>query len=141
MSETGERIIRLVLTPDQLRLLHLATPRVFLTGPPGTGKTVVMVLMGLQWLRQGHDVFVLGVDEYSRAASHLIYRQLRATLRADPSVTSALGTPRLLLYDFLKNETDVDHALQTLTEAKASSQTLHVLCDEFTPDIRYLCDL
>lgn len=141
MSETGERIIRLVLTPDQLRILHLATPRVFLTGPPGTGKTVVMVLMGLQWLRQGHDVFVLGVDEYSRAASHLIYRQLRATLRADPSVTSALGTPRLLLYDFLKNETDVVHALQTLTEAMASSQTLHVLCDEFTPDIRYLCDL
>ena len=33
-----------------------------LVGPPGAGKTVVLVLKGIQWLHEGFDVIVLDIN-------------------------------------------------------------------------------
>ena len=37
VSELGNQLARLVLTPEQLDLVQRDPPLVFLTGPPGTG--------------------------------------------------------------------------------------------------------
>ena len=38
VAEMGGRLACLVLTLQQLDVMHRSPPRVFLTGPPGTGK-------------------------------------------------------------------------------------------------------
>ena len=38
VAEMGGRLACLVLTLQQLDIMHRSPPRVFLTGPPGTGK-------------------------------------------------------------------------------------------------------
>ena len=38
VAEIGGRLVCLVLTLQQLDVMHRSLPRVFLTGPPGTGK-------------------------------------------------------------------------------------------------------
>nr|KAG5706764.1 hypothetical protein BaRGS_007267 [Batillaria attramentaria] len=59
--------------------------RVFLTGPPGTGKTTMMVLRALRWAHRGHVVYVISLWTGSDAASHHIVR-----LRLE-SVTPSVG--------------------------------------------------
>ena len=63
----GLRTCRLALYPRQMDLLHRSPPRVFLTGPPGTGKTVILVLQGAQWLQDGKIVNVVSTRNESRA--------------------------------------------------------------------------
>lgn len=82
MSEAGDRIARIVLVPEQIELLNASPPRVFIVGPPGTGKTVCLILQGLVWLKRGHDVHILSTWSKSLVASILIERQLSKTLKA-----------------------------------------------------------
>lgn len=70
----------LVLVPEQVELLNRSPRRVFISGPPGTGKTVVLILQGLTWLRSGHDVHVVSMWPKSRAVSIAIERQLQETV-------------------------------------------------------------
>ncbi|XP_076443881.1 uncharacterized protein LOC143282190 [Babylonia areolata] len=132
ISELGWRLSRLVLTTSQMDLLHRAPPRVCVTGPPGTGKTVVLVLMGLQWLLQGHDVHVISVFYKSLAASQLVKCQLKMTLRAHVQVSSSTcGRIFFHQYNFWDVDEDVTRAIRELTAAAASfRQELFVLMDE-----------
>ena len=82
VSELGRRLARLVLTPRQLDLARRAPPRVCITGPPGVGKTVMLILMGLKWLLEGQDVHVISTRPASLAASQVMYYQLSMTVKA-----------------------------------------------------------
>ena len=59
---------------DHRTTQHL-TPMLF-AGPPGTGKTVVLMLKAGQWLTEGHDVHVVSLYRESIAASCYIYEAL-----------------------------------------------------------------
>ena len=93
MAETGLIMSTLALYPAQVDLLatHPDSPQsAALSGPPGTGKTVVLVLKGLQWLRQGRTVHVVSGDGGSRSISFLIEAALRAEARRQDT---AAGPP------------------------------------------------
>ena len=92
-----------------------------------TGKTVVLVLMGLRWLLQGNRVHVVSTDPTSLAASLMIQHQLEETLAADPTARTP-GTVSHHSYDF-NREADVAACLRALVAA-AGAGTLHVLMDE-----------
>lgn len=128
VAETGERVAQLTLTPGQVDLLTQAPPLVFLTGPPGTGKTVVLTLMATEWLRQGHVVNVLGTHLQSRATTYLIERQLLHVLNATRPGHSHMV--RRLQYDFLNMDRDekkeaVDDLLKVMQDGQ-----LHVIADD-----------
>ncbi|KAK7095128.1 uncharacterized protein [Littorina saxatilis] len=82
VSETGNRFtpVEIVLHPSQMETLNnmnKAYARVFLTGPPGTGKSLVLVLKGQEWLRQFKPVHVVSSRKENRAASYMIASQLK----------------------------------------------------------------
>ena len=142
VSEMGQRLAYLVLTLEQLDLMNRAPPRVCVAGPPGTGKTILLVLMGLKWLREGHDVHVFSPYPENRGASYMIRHQLQMTLResttvigqglAVPAGHQAPGDVKLHRYDFYNGEAEVVKAVQELSAAAAASATgtLCVLFDE-----------
>ena len=55
----------------------------------------MLVLQGLKWARQGHDVDVVSLGPDSLAANVMIQHQLQMTLRADPTTSPKQGTVRL----------------------------------------------
>ncbi|KAK7095356.1 hypothetical protein V1264_006776 [Littorina saxatilis] len=86
MNTTGEAVVEtanrftpahVVLHPLQVEILNLELPRLFLTGPPGTGICIMLVLKGLEWLRQGNQVHVISTWYGSEASSHLIVSQMK----------------------------------------------------------------
>ena len=95
---------------------------------PAAGKTIMLVLQGLGWLRQGHDVDVVVTHPSRLAANVMIQHQLRVTLLFNPSVSPRQGTVRRHQYDFYK-ESDVDKAISDLSSA-GKGGTLCVLMDE-----------
>ena len=73
VAETGLILSTLTLLPYQVELLgDNNLTRVHLWGPPGTGKTVVLVLKASGWLRERLDVDILSINSESRAVSILI---------------------------------------------------------------------
>lgn len=130
VSETGERMARLVLFPDQVAILNASLPKVFLIGPPGTGKTVVLILKGLSWLQHGHDVMVLSPWSDSRAAAYVIEFQIWQTFIAwGRETVGASSNPQVqrIMYDF-KKKSDVDDALTHLRLNTVHPP--HILADE-----------
>ena len=94
-----------------------------------TGKTILLVLQGLRWARQGRDVDVVSIDPNTLAASLMIQHQLQVTLSADSTTSLTPGTVRLRQYDFLRHESDVDRAVKDLLSV-VQGDTLCVLVDE-----------
>ena len=94
-----------------------------------TGKTILLVLQGLRWARQGRNVDVVSIDPDTLAASLMIQHQLQVTLSADSTTSPTPGTVRLHQYDFLRHESDVDRAAKDLLSV-VQGDTLCVLVDE-----------
>ena len=83
IAETGLILSTLTLLPYQVDLLNdKSLALVHLWGPPGTGKTVVLVLKASGWLREGLDVDILSINSESRAISILMESQLQQVLRS-----------------------------------------------------------
>lgn len=104
---------RLTLHQEMTELLK--KPRVFLSGPPCTGKTRMLALVGRQWLSDGHSVHVINTSpEGAIAAMHLM------KLLQEPAInTQALS---FLVNCDLNDETKVAHTLdhfKKLSEEKA----------------------
>ena len=73
----------------------------------------MLVLQGLKWARQGHDVDVVSLDPDSLAANVMIHHQLQVTLSADPTTSPTPGAVRLHQYNF-DHESDVDRVVNDL---------------------------
>lgn len=136
VAEVGLILSTLALYPDQIDLLNDKTLQcVHIHGPPGTGKTVVLVLKGIQWLREGHDVYVLSTSERSRTVSIQIEQQLQYT--RDQQLQQTLDQqlqhapdprPRSSVFRRVinvRNEKDVRELA-----ALACDGALHVIADE-----------
>ncbi|XP_076438252.1 uncharacterized protein LOC143277353 [Babylonia areolata] len=52
VAEAGLRWLALSLYPDQVDVLNRDNPIVYLCGPPGTGKTILLVLKAMEWLQK-----------------------------------------------------------------------------------------
>ncbi|XP_070199041.1 uncharacterized protein [Littorina saxatilis] len=135
VAELGRRLALLVLTLQQLDLMNRDPPLVYITGAPGTGKTVVLVLQGVRWLRQGHDVHVISTRYATRAVSTSITQQLEMSLSAGPTPSLTPGSVSYHLYDIFNREGDVDQAVTDLV-ASVKNGHLHVLIDEVSFDSR-----
>ncbi|XP_070203707.1 uncharacterized protein [Littorina saxatilis] len=129
VAELGRRLALLVLTLQQLGLMNRDPPRVCITGAPGTGKTVVLVLQGERWLRQGHDVHVLSTRHATLAVSTSITQQLKMSLSAGPTPNLTPGSVSYHQYDFLTREEDVEQAVTDLVACMKNGH-LYVLLDE-----------
>ncbi|XP_025112607.1 uncharacterized protein LOC112575167 isoform X2 [Pomacea canaliculata] len=54
---TGDLYERLTLYPDMIEML--SEEKLFLVGPPNTGKTRMLTLAGKQWVESGHHLYIL----------------------------------------------------------------------------------
>ncbi|XP_025112597.1 uncharacterized protein LOC112575164 [Pomacea canaliculata] len=54
---TGDLYERLTLYPDMIEML--GEEKLFLVGPPNTGKTRMLTLAGKQWVERGHHLYIL----------------------------------------------------------------------------------
>ncbi|KAK7497142.1 hypothetical protein BaRGS_00011672 [Batillaria attramentaria] len=66
------------LTQDLVNVVTSQTDnRVYLTGPPGTGKSLTLKLKAMQWARQRHDVIVVSLWPGSDTASRILVQQIK----------------------------------------------------------------
>ncbi|BFZ24434.1 hypothetical protein BsWGS_27473 [Bradybaena similaris] len=59
ISECAERFCKLVLLPRQLEALCSTDRRMYLYGPPGCGKTLLLMLKAREWLLSGQPVILV----------------------------------------------------------------------------------
>lgn len=120
----------IILFPEQIELLNRAPLRAFLVGPPGTGKTTVLLLMASEWLLHGKDVYILSTWKSSLSATimldHLLQQMLSTHL-------ANLPTPGQVFIKILDDTYDIILALDDFTNA-ASKGSLHIIADEAGPD-------
>ena len=88
----------------------------------------MLVLQGLKWARQGHDVYIVSLHPDSRAANVMIQHQLQMTLSADPTTSPTPGTVRLHQYN-IPGVPYVDRVISDLLSGVRHG-TLCVLMDE-----------
>ncbi|XP_025103140.1 uncharacterized protein LOC112569549 [Pomacea canaliculata] len=132
---TGECYTAVItLFPEQVHLLHTAPPRLFVTGPPGTGKTVVLLLMAIEWLRCGHHVYIVSTWRGSRAVCTMLYHLLLQAVSTLQLPGVSPGQPHLLLYH-LDGGKRVDKAVNDLSQA-ADGGSLYVIADEVVSDYK-----
>lgn len=122
MAESGRRVTQICLYPDQVNIMNNNSPRVFVSGPPGTGKTVLLQLKGMQWLKAGHDVHIVSTSKYSRAASYMLEHHLVQ------SKSRTLCVHRHG-FDFTNNAEDIGTAISQLERASRDGQ-LCIIADE-----------
>ena len=128
VAETGLQFSILALYPAQLRVLQSGAQRVFITGPPGTGKTVVLALKARQWALDRKVVHVVSTHYKGRAVSALLQQQvIRAITRGRAVDASMVRTHNYDFDDSSKN--DVDKAVSNLSECAVGGE-LFVIVDE-----------
>lgn len=119
--KVGERFSRRVLHDDQIKVLKKEPPLMFVCGPPGTGKSVVLLLMACKWLFMEHHVHVTSTWSGSMAATHLIVFELK---RQWPQ-----HADRVHHHEFdLKEEGGLEDAVKTLGDH--NNGELFIICDE-----------
>ncbi|XP_025112045.1 uncharacterized protein LOC112574897 [Pomacea canaliculata] len=130
---TGECYTAVItLFPEQVHLLHTAPPTLFVTGPPGTGKTVVLLLMAIQWLRCGHQVDIVSTWRGSLAACDRLFCLLLQTVKKQQSAGVSIGQPYLRHYDLTERK-DAEKAVSDFSQA-AMRGNLFIIADEAGPD-------
>lgn len=112
-----------------MELLMRAPSRVFIDGPPGTGKSVVLLLKAKEWLRQNNIVYVLSTWDRSYAASYRLYHLLQSTLLQQNARSGQLK----FLQKNLRLREDVDMALDEFSQA-FKEEPVCIIVDEPGPD-------
>ncbi|XP_025103269.1 uncharacterized protein LOC112569638 [Pomacea canaliculata] len=117
----------ITLFPEQVHLLHTAPPVLFVTGPPGTGKTVMLLLMAIEWLRCGHHVYIVSTWWGSRAANTMLYHLLFFSQKI-------LSQLHFLQYD-VRHEEEAEKAVNELLQATIRG-VAYVIADEVNGDFK-----
>ncbi|XP_070179083.1 uncharacterized protein [Littorina saxatilis] len=130
VAETAKRFAPadIILHPTQLDVLqNELSPLVFVCGPPGTGKSLVLILKAIDWIQNKKEpVHVVSTREGNMAASHMIAHQLREMAeQADKHLI------RLHMYDL---PMELNKALRELSQSVPGEVFVIVdeACDDYT---------
>ncbi|XP_025113626.1 uncharacterized protein LOC112575812 [Pomacea canaliculata] len=128
VSLTGQIIEGPIIYSDMADLM--TSQKAFLSGPPNTGKTRMLSLVGRKWLSSGHDVFILN-DASSKTDSFLSeHLQALSTPDAESSTKSVSGTVYIEVCDFKKKPSEIVGRINS----KRGDKTPHVLLDDVQLD-------
>ncbi|KAK7107741.1 hypothetical protein V1264_015606 [Littorina saxatilis] len=124
VSETAARFMDFVLHQNQIMILNSGEHLVYLTGPPGTGKTVMLILQAEQWLKNGHDVHVISMYGESLAASLFMFHSLQAKCETKRH--------KIHLHEYQLRNEGTDDMVKAVDELAACAQDgrLYVIVDE-----------
>ncbi|XP_076435826.1 uncharacterized protein LOC143275531 [Babylonia areolata] len=80
---TGVDFGRSILRQEQLKLLDSPSPFLCLTGPPGSGKTLLLALKAAEWAKQGDQVVVICADgvDWGSLVSWTLHDRIREHLK------------------------------------------------------------
>ncbi|XP_025113009.1 uncharacterized protein LOC112575386 [Pomacea canaliculata] len=133
---TGKLFETTILHEHHLRVLKQAPPRVCLCGPPGTGKTRTLELIGRRWMSEGHDVHVVSLYQTSLAASFMLCEILsRKTERSHNQGSPQV--PRVVPMAFDPKRSSVKDIVRALKDKLPQKEKLFILCDEVDNDGEY----
>lgn len=122
------------LSSSQSRLINSDFQRVFLAGPPGTGKTTVLLLKGREWLRAGHDVQIVCTGWWSLTACRMLYHLLLKIRKTLQEEGGDIGHIHFHNYKFNDETSDVvEEAVKDLSQM-AKDGYLYVIVDEARPE-------
>lgn len=128
---TGVQFGSSILFPAQKTILDRDDQFLCLTGPPGSGKTLVLGVKALKWARDGHHVIIVcfkGV-QYGTLVSLTLHRQVRHWAQHQAQDLSGL-----VHIERLSLETDVEEFVQNLLY-KHKGQALKFVIDEIPKDV------
>ena len=128
VSETGWQFTQLVLHPSQLSILNTWERFVHLAGPPGCGKSLVLMLKARGWIRHGKPALVVSTREESLAASHMLFHQLQQT--AGPAASGQLQLHTLDVTKPGYYQTSAQSDVTTLLASLPPGGDLLVIADE-----------
>lgn len=117
------------LSQKQAHLLKMTPPKVFLAGPPGTGKTVTLLLAAKEWLRHDHVVCVVSTWEGSCVACITLH----SLLQRYAEVKGREEKLKLLEYNF-RDEKEIERAVEELGSMFKDGE-LYIVADEAGPDL------
>ncbi|XP_025114095.1 uncharacterized protein LOC112576075 isoform X2 [Pomacea canaliculata] len=131
VSLTGELFERLTLYPDMTDLLK--EPRLFICGPPGTGKTTMLMLAGRSWLSEGHDVYILKTSE-SRLEQSL--KMESSTRPSDDGVRGQVFVYSANIHDEKSRKSAIKEILK-----HSGQKAVHIIAYELECDTEDVKDL
>lgn len=119
------------LFPEQIELLSRAPSKVFISGPPGTGKSTALLQMGTHWMQEGRQVCILSTWDRSLAATFRLRHLLEETRKQQCTSLITEGCVIFIRKNFRKKQ-EVDETLTELVEL-ACQGPLSVIADEVGP--------
>ncbi|XP_076445118.1 uncharacterized protein LOC143283014 [Babylonia areolata] len=131
IGEAGRRVSDIVLLPRQADLLaQQSLHRVWLTGPMGSGKTLMLQLKGRQWLREGNRVVVINARTIARGRpnGHVLEEGIRQGGEGYP------GAGAVDRYDVALDDYSTDDLDRKLAE-RGSKENLCFVMDEVLSDM------
>ncbi|XP_076445119.1 uncharacterized protein LOC143283015 [Babylonia areolata] len=126
IGEAGRRVSDIVLLPRQADLLaQQSLHRVWLTGPMGSGKTLMLQLKGRQWLREGKRVVVINARTIARGRpnGHVLEEGIRQGGEGYP------GAGSVERYDIALDDCSTDDLDKEMAE-RGSIENLCFVVDE-----------
>lgn len=119
------------LTQAQFCVLNTDQKKILLIGPPGTGKSVVLFLKGIQWLVDGCIVYIVSTGCRSRIASRMLYNLLIEAVNILPQGTVTKEQICYREYNFDREE-EVEEAVNEMLEQ--TKVGLYIIADEAGPE-------
>ncbi|PVD21788.1 hypothetical protein C0Q70_17589 [Pomacea canaliculata] len=123
VSVIGDFFDRCTLCPGMTELLQ--ERRVFLSGPPGTGKTRLLGLVGRKWLSEGHVVQIVNTSTELTSATLQLVKILQEAQSSDISPNEMVVS----LYCNTKRRKDIRDLITNL-KATAGEKYVCVLVDD-----------
>ncbi|XP_025113459.1 uncharacterized protein LOC112575696 [Pomacea canaliculata] len=132
---TGKLFEATILHEHHLSVLKDPPPRVCLCGPPGTGKTRTLELIGRRWMSEGHDVLVISLYQTSLAASSMLCEILsRKTDRSHKQGSPRVSQGRVVPMAYDPKRYSVKDLVRALEDKLQLKEKLFILCDEVDND-------
>ncbi|XP_025112054.1 uncharacterized protein LOC112574906 [Pomacea canaliculata] len=132
---TGKLFETTILHEDHLSVLKEAPPRVGLCGPPGTGKTRTLELIGRRWMSEGHDVHVVSLWQTSLAASFMLCEVLgKKTDRTHKEGSQQAPQGRVVPMACDLKRDNAKDIVRVLKDKFPQRGELFILCDEVDHD-------
>lgn len=129
VSLTGDLFEQYSIYRDMRNLLD--ERRVLLKGPPGTGKTRMLALVGKKWIARGHTVYLINTLDKRGGATMELEGLLKQTSSAQSQDESKQKTINIVLCNG-DDDKKLEDTIQLLIN-HAKDKPLFALVDELNP--------